>query len=117
MHVWTDKTWMQYSASCVTTTALLVPKWLQKHSQSQKFPGGACPQTPLVLHAYAQIRHLCNPAFKILATGLLPMYCCCYSAMVLYWIWLVASLAPIKSLSTRLFGSKQLVSAIVKYHA
>ena len=37
-----------------------------------KFPGGACPQTPLVLHAYAYIHaHIyVTPFLKILATGL-----------------------------------------------
>ena len=39
-----------------------VPKWPRstlRASDFQTFPGGACPQTPLV-----QIRHLCNPPSK-----------------------------------------------------
>ena len=33
------------------------------HLISKKFPDGACPQTPILLYAYA-IRHSCNPPFK-----------------------------------------------------
>ena len=43
-------------------------------SKYQKFSGGACPQTPLVLRAYACTRALralqITPLLKILATGL-----------------------------------------------
>ena len=74
MHMWPAETWMQYSASHVATTALLMSQnGLRSNlraSDFQTFPGRACPQTPLVLHAYAQIRHLCNLPSKILATGL-----------------------------------------------
>ena len=38
-----------------------------EHPISKNFPGGACPQTPLVLHAYPYIHsHLdtCNPPSK-----------------------------------------------------
>ena len=50
-----------------------VPNWPQKQSQNiyfLKFPGGAHPQNPLVLHAclllhaYIHIRHPCNPPSK-----------------------------------------------------
>ena len=53
-----------------------VPKWPQKQSQSiqfLKFSGGACPQTPLVLHAYPYIHsHVTDvtPLLKVQATGL-----------------------------------------------
>ena len=51
------------------------PKWPQKQFQSINFPGGTCPQIPLVFHvydAYMLIRHPCIPfpLRKILAMGL-----------------------------------------------
>ena len=33
---------------------------ISEHLISKKFPGGVCPQTPLVLHAYACM-HACTP--------------------------------------------------------
>ena len=62
-HTWTTKNWMRYSTSHVATSSA-VPKWPQKQSQSIKFPGGACTQTPLVMHAYIHIRHLRKPPSK-----------------------------------------------------
>ena len=60
-----------------------IPKWPQKQYQSIKFPEGACPQTPLLLHAYGRIHTYrsgiyVTPLVNILATSLL------YMAEVLY---------------------------------
>ena len=68
---------MQYSASHVATTALLPSQnGLRSNlraSNFSKFPGGACPQTPLVLHAYACIHSKLDlhvtPLLKILPIG------------------------------------------------
>ena len=52
----------------VATTALVLSqnglRSTLRASDFQKFPGGACPQTPLVLHAYAQITQTCKPPSK-----------------------------------------------------
>ena len=79
--------------SCYGSTS--VPKWPQKQSQSIhffKFPGGTCPQPPLVFYGYACLflremwfidcscMHMCTPdihiAFflKILATNQLLLH-------------------------------------------
>ena len=45
----------------------MAPEAIPKHLISKNFLGGACPQTPLVLHPYACIhatRHPCNPPSK-----------------------------------------------------
>ena len=68
---WTAINWMQYFASRVATTALLLSQnGLRSNlraSNFKKFSGGACPQTPLLLHSCACvliIRCPCNPPSK-----------------------------------------------------
>ena len=66
---------MQYSASHVATTALVLSQnGLRSNlraSSFYKFPGRVCAQTPLVLHAWMLMHaymHLLNPLLKILAS-------------------------------------------------
>ena len=81
---WTAKNAI-ISEPCSYYNSASVPKWPQKKSQSikfkkKKFPGGACPQIPLVLHAYACIHTHYTPLLKILAMGLATIcaYTHCY---------------------------------------
>ena len=76
MHTWTDKNGTQYSMSHVATTALLLSQnGLRSNLRASnfwKFSGGACSQTPLVLHAYACLYiHIITLLIKILARALL----------------------------------------------
>ena len=63
------------SKPCIYYGFASVPKWPQKQSQSIKFKKifwGACPQTPLVIHAlcmYTSDTHV-TLLLKFLATGL-----------------------------------------------
>ena len=64
MHIMTVKNWMQCTVSHVAIQMDLlnsVPNGLRtnlRESNVQKLPRGACPQTPIVLHAYACSPHL-----------------------------------------------------------
>ena len=76
MHTWTAKTWIQYSASHVATTAPLPSqnclRSTSEHLISKHFLREHAPR-PLVLHAYAQIRHLCNHS-PVPRTSLAPVF-------------------------------------------
>ena len=67
-NAYVDSQNLQYSTSHVGTTALLLSqnglRSTLRASDFQKFPGGTCPHTPLVLHAYAQITQTCKPPSK-----------------------------------------------------
>ena len=57
-----------YDCFCSKMTSEVI----SEHLISEKFPGEACPQTPLVLHAYAwwiHIIHPCNPPSKTPSYG------------------------------------------------
>ena len=67
---------MQYSASQVAIMAVFLSQnGLRRNLRAcnfKKFAGGACPQTPLLLHACANYipGYTVTPLLKILATGL-----------------------------------------------
>ena len=67
MHTWTAKNWMQYSASHVATTALLLSQnGLRSNSRASNFLGEHAPTPPpslafLCMHTYTHTTHPCNP--------------------------------------------------------
>ena len=51
----------------------MAPEVIPEHAIYKTFPGGACPQTPLVIHETYTFNVHVTPLLEILATGLLHL--------------------------------------------